>query len=251
MGLLYTKLFKNINISFLLALCLSYYGIYFWGCVLRASIAITIGYLAFTILLNEEHKTIYRIIVFYILIFLASTFHSSSYAYAICPFLILPVEKRIRYLLIIASVFAAFGLNTLGLNSIIERIIVSSNDFGRFQGYLLREEENYGISFFGITSVAIAIFSTIRYKNIFNGEDTNVSKFFMNVYLVGVMLLTVTLNIPAGSRLGRMFTFFEFAVICYILKSYSRVMPRVVISFTYLICRFPYLIYSYPLFLNY
>lgn len=247
------RLFPKANLNLLLALCLSFYGIYFWGCVLRASISITIAYIAFTYLLNCHKTKLSRLISFYILILIAFFFHSSSVIYLICPLFLIRWNKYIYWSIALCSILIAILLKSFGIGEFINLIISSSEDLDRFQNYTAREGNSSFPSLFWLISLALCIYVMYNYKSLITKENfkNQAQIFFINLYIAGFFFLTMTLNIPAGSRLGMMFTFFEFLIIYFIARNLKKVATRYILYSSYIGLRFSYMIYSFPLFLNY
>lgn len=245
------RLFPHSNINILLAMCLSFYGIYFWGCVLRASMSITIAYLAFTFLLSNRGPLIKKLLLYYMLILLASCFHISALIYLLCPLLTMNIAGKIRWIVLLGGIVLVFLLDQIGLTNYMELVIGNVEEMNRFQHYTDDEDKNSILSFFWIISFVISLTIVINYEKILKKGNPKIRRFMMNLYLIGFLLLTLTINIPAGSRLGMMFTFFEFGVIYYfstLLKSKRR---QMVLYGSYSFLRFAYMIHSFPLFLNY
>lgn len=247
------KIFPRANKNLLLALCLSFYGIYFWGCVIRASIAITLAYVAMTFLLNERKCVAKRLIMFYTLIGVAFIFHKSSIIYVLCPLFLFRWSNYLRWAIVLGCIGLTYVLQSLGVGTIINSFIMSSEDLERFQTYASQEGETTLISLFWIISLAISLYITLYYKKLLTNGYGNelVKRYFINLYVIGFALLTLTINIPAGSRLGMMFTFFEFVIIYIIAMNVKTISIRYSIFFAYIFLRFSYMIHSFPLFLNY
>lgn len=246
------KLFPKANYNLMFALCLAFYGIYFWGCVLRASIAITIGYIAMTSLLSGDGNRIKKLIYYYILILVASLFHASALIYLICPLLNFTMGKKMGAIMVTGSILIAILLDKLGLSSYMELVIASVEDMSRFQGYINRENESSLISLFWIISLIICCWIIFRYKYIEDETKSGkIARFFCNLYIIGFLLITITNNIPAGTRLGMMFTFFEFIIIYKLTNTYRNQLGKIAIYSGYIVLRFTYMIHSTPLFLNY
>lgn len=247
-----TKLFPKANYNLMFALCLVFYGIYFWGCVLRASIAITIGYIAMTALLSSNGNKIKELIYYYILILAASAFHASALIYLICPLLNFTIGKKLGAIMVTGSIVLAIMLDKLGLSTYMELVIGSVEDMSRFQNYIIKESDTSLISLFWIISLIICCWIIFRYKYIIDvAKGGMITRFFCNLYIIGFLLLTITNRIPAGARLGMMFTFFEFIIIYKIANSYKHQTEKITIYGVYIFLRFSYMIHSFPLFLNY
>lgn len=246
------KLFPSYNIGILLVLCLCYYGIYFYGIVLRASIAISIGYLGFYFLLNSKYSYLRRYIIFFGLLLLAVSFHASAWLYVLCPFFLVCYKNRTKFVFIIAAIVFGALLTVSTLNSYMEFIIGNVEGMSRFSNYLTNSEEGtvYFGWFFSLIIVFLAIWSTLRENEL---KSNRIFNFFMNAYFVGFLSLSLTLHIPAGSRFGMMLTFFEFIVVYYLIYRW-RIQSqniRIICMFGYIIVRFAYLIHQVPLLLNY
>lgn len=245
------KLFPKFNYSLLLALCLCYYGIYFWGCVLRASIAISMGYIGITILLKSNQSLLMRLVLYSLLIYLASLIHISALIYLICPFLLFNYSPKVLGIIFIATVFIGVYINYLNLTQYFTGIIEKIDDATRLQNYITREKFG-GYSFFWITALIISSLSIYNYQSLTKGDDCEIRGFFIKLYLIGTWVLSLTLKIPAGSRLGMMFTFFEFIVVYILIKHllHSKSI-QIIVSIGFIMLKFSYFLHQFPLFLGY
>lgn len=246
------KLFPKANYNLLFALCLCFYGIYFWGCVLRASMAITIGYIAMSGLLTKRKIEIKDYVFFFALIFFASTIHVSSLIYVFCPLFKYRLKQKQIIIIIISCIGCIFLLNILGASSYINSIIGSVQGMDKFQNYTGNETDKSFISLFWIIPLVICCLIAKRFRYLMlNNTTGRINNFFCNLYLCGFVLLTITNKIPAGSRLGMMYTFFEFIIIYKLAKTYRSQIGRIAIYSGYILLRFTYMIHSIPLFLKY
>ncbi len=246
------RLFKKFNISHLFLLCFAYYGIYFYGIVLRASISLTIIYVGYAFLLTTNKKPVLKWAIFTGFVFLSFLFHRSSIIYVLVPLFTLRFGYRWEMVGLIAGVILFFTTSISALNQFIESVIGSVDDLDRFQGYVNTSAEQ-SISLGWLTTLLITILAIIAKRPGSRLQDDSKFNFFSEMYLAGFLVTSLTIHIPAGARLGMMFIFFEFVVVYYLINKWKVRNPymRFCWLLAYIGLKFGYLIHKVPLLLNY
>ena len=201
----------------------SFFGIYYNAIILRASIGAAISYLAFVLFLSNKGWRSY--LYYFLLIALASQFHSS---YAL--FLIFPWFLNIRYstrFLCVVSV-ASFLLPLIGEISVVRRVIdfvFEEALFSRRMMFYISGEMasvrsslygNTEVLYFLITLLLVMFRDKLDWKDLFLFRYYN---FFLNVQVVGfcLMMIVAALDIPMGIRIAYNFLYFQFLPLAIVL----------------------------------
>lgn len=195
---------------------LPFYGFYFFGITLRASIAVVISYLAIVILL--KNKSFKGFLLYYIFVLLASGFHQSALVFLVLPLIALRQYKK--YTLYLVLLFSA----TLPLYNdyipIIKNVAfryLAFVEFSRVEGYVTESASEMMYSFTLLKNLVFGgVFIFLRNKLI---AKQSIYNFFLNTYLIGCLLLSLFSFVTAGSRLAIMFLFFEFILLTLLFES--------------------------------
>lgn len=207
---------------------MSYMGLYFYGIVLRAAIGTTICYLALSIML--KHINTYTLILYYLLVGLSMTIHQSMLVFLFVPFLCF--KKYNNYLLYFIVAISAI-IPIIGLDKYIGQYFsyfISYFNLDRFDSYVENGSQNNNTSY-ALTSIKYLLLSlTFIYCRKYIILNTTKYNFFLNIYILGFVLISNTYFITSGSRLAMCFLFFEFILVSFIY-TYSVLNKK----FTYLI----------------
>jgi hypothetical protein len=195
---------------------LPFYGLYYFGIVLRSSFAILFCYLGIVILLKNKNLKGY--IWYYLLIILAYGFHVGSII-----FIFLPIIAQTNYKTSTLFVFLLFIVLLplfYNITPILRNLVswyLELTKFQRAESYLE-------------TGSGYVTYSLVLLKNVFLGgvfinyrkkiiDKENLYNFFLNTYLFGCFLLVLFSFVRAGSRLAYQFLFFEFVLLTLIYES--------------------------------
>lgn len=242
---------KDVGIQF--ALMLSYFGFYYYGIVLRSSIAITIVYSLFPILLHSAKK--YRYIVYVLGVLFAIQFHQTAIIYLLVPFFLFKINDKYLYVVNVISLALLLTSEVIPIQTYIGEAI-DQLGYYRFNTYLEKDLETERANLIAFLFVAIsfvAVFYKDRIKYISKEEETRYI-FMMNLTVFGTLLNSLVWQIPAMSRLSYQWLFFEGYIIYMILfRSKSKVLYnyRYPISVALCAVQFFALLHYYPLIMNY
>lgn len=246
-------LFKKANTGVLAILMISYFGIYYYGVVLRSAIVITLCYIGITLLFSNINRVL-SLIIFYLIILLAFQFHMSAVFFCLAPILLIKIDTRIQYIIAISSLFLLFFNNFFPLKAYVEQVI-GFLDLYRFDYFLNRDLDSGRVSVRSLLYCFISIY--IVYVNSktkgLDEEQVKLNNFFINIYIFGALINSLVCELPAASRLPMNWLFFEYAVIYNAVQNYQHYSKRTkkCIYFLYVAVLYFSLLHSFPLFLNY
>ena len=229
---------KSDNIFWPLMLFMSYMGIYNYGIIIRAATALTIIYVALTYYLCSESR--FRLFVYWGLCFVAMQFHQTVFIYLVIPFICKKVyPKSILYTVLCLSLLLSFSVELFqSQQKVLSLVFDKLGNMGyltRLNSYVERSEDAlaFSFSFTQLKFCIFALFFVYIRKFIDNEKITNGYNFFLNIYVVGVLLYALFSYIMAGVRLSYLLLFFEFIlatiVVLYINKRNLRAVTFLVV----------------------
>lgn len=213
-----------------LIIFMSYMGLYFYGIVFRAAIATTLAYYAIYILIYKNYK--HKLIIYYLIIFTTILIHQSMVLLLFIPLFAFKNIKSnyLYFILIISLIIPITGINKYIL--LLYSKVIDILDLNRFNNYIentsIDNETSYAL--INIKYVIIGVICVYSRKYIVIKQ--NIYNFFMNIYILGIFILSTTYFITAGSRMAMTLLFFEFILVSFIYY-YSIYLKR--ISFIYII----------------
>jgi hypothetical protein len=239
------SLLKNVNkLGVLLVLMMSYMGFYFYGIVLRSSIAITLCYVGITLLINK--RTWLRYVLYYLIVLLSIQIHQGAILFVFTPICFIRYKSSILYTFVIIS-------TVLLLATTLEKL-----EFNRFMYYTTQEVnlDKVGVGLLTWISVAIAyVVIYLREKLVYQDErERYIYNFFCNLYVFATLINSAVWQLTAVTRLPMQWLFFEYVLFYFILYRNKNLLIRrnkVVIAITVSTFYFFSLVHSFPLLLNY
>lgn len=246
-------LFKKANTGVLAILMISYFGIYYYGVVLRSAIVITLCYVGITLLFSNLNRFL-SLIIFYLLVLLSFQFHMSAVFFCLTPLLLFKIDTKVQYIIAFSSLFLVFFNSFFPLKAYVEQVI-GVLDLYRFDYFLNRDLDTGRVSVRSLLYCLISIY--IVYINSktkgLEEKQTKMNNFFINIYIVGAVINSLVWELPAASRLPTNWLFFEYAVIYNAVQNYQNYSKKTKygIYCLYAVVMFVSLIHSFPLFLNY
>ena len=206
-----------VNIGIVLIwIYFSFFGIYYNAIILRASIGAAISYLAFVLFLFNRGWLSY--LYYFLLVILASQFHSS---YAL--FLIFPWFLKMKYStrVLCAVSIASFVLPLIGEISVFRRVIDLVFEEALFNRrmmfYISGEMASVRSSLYGNTEILyfLTTLFLIMVRDRLFWKDPSLLRyynFFLNIQVVGfcLMMIVAALDIPMGIRIAYNFLYFQF-----------------------------------------
>lgn len=209
-----STILRNRHIGIALVMLMSYFGLYYYGIVLRSAIAITICFCGIANVLFKQTPTSKLILL--ILIILASTIHISSLLFLLAFISFINLPKSILWAIIIATVLLLTTTSIIPISQFIEYVTVGLNA-NRLTRYASMLETSDGASILSWTYIFISAVALRKKNNIRNDFDKNVCNCFLNLYIFGSLINSLFWQIPGGSRLSAQFLFFEFIVVYYLI----------------------------------
>ncbi|WP_027450967.1 EpsG family protein [Xylanibacter brevis] len=242
---------KDVGIQF--ALMLSYFGFYYYGIVLRSSIAISIVYAFFPILLHSTK--LYKYLVFVFGVLFAIQFHQTAIIYLLVPIFLFKINDKYLYMVNVVSLALLLSSEVIPIQTYMESAI-DQLGYYRFNTYLSKDLETERANLIAFLFVAIS-FVAVFYKdkiNYYSKEEVTRYSFITNMTVFGTLLNSLVWQIPAMSRLSSQWLFFEGYILYMILfrnKSKAVYNYRYPISIAICFIQFFALLHYYPLIMNY
>lgn len=208
-----SSIINNMFIAFITFL--PFYGLYFFGITLRASMAVLVSYLGIIILLKNRKVSGY--LLYFICVFIASGFHQTALAFLFLPVVYKKFSKKWLYgFLLITASLPLFNNYIPFIQDITFRYLETVG-FSRVEGYVTRGPGVMTYSLSLIMNLVFAgVFISLKNRIIFKNH---IYDFFLNIYLIGCFLISLFSFVTAGSRLGFMFLFFEFILLTLLYES--------------------------------
>ena len=200
---------------------ISFYGTFYFGIILRASLAVLIVYLGLSRDLGKWQQISYYIIC----CFIATLFHETTILFVVFFFFF---KKKYKSTFLYSILIVALILKLLNIIPASLSFLISVADFigfRRMSSYLLRSSVSEMV--ISLTFIKHALFSLFF---IYSREhiDFKTSKqkmfynLFLNIYIIGTTLSLLLDFIPAGGRLSMLLLYFEFIPVSFIALSWRQ-----------------------------
>lgn len=193
-----TKYFVN-EISIIFGTFYLTYGVYYFGITQRQALAFLIAYAGLKQIIIDKKN-----VMGVIMITLSSFFHSSMLLYLLVVFLCRKTFKNfyLEILIFISFIFSFFSAKNLVLMHSLE-ILLDSFKLNHYKAYLT---PNLGISINTIYYTILAFFF-LKYRSKIKLKK-EIYNFFLNLYIVGVLVLNFLSFFKGVSRLADIFLIF-------------------------------------------
>ena len=243
------KYFTDIHFVFLVFI--PFMGIYNFGIIIRAAMGLCLCYYAIMYLLHN--KSLKGYLIYYGIVTIAVFFQQSMIAFYILPLYVFKnYNSLVLGLVLVISIF----IPLVDIQHLIANVIEFYVKFFSSNKFLSYTRIHAKFNIHGIYSMTMikywimaVIFIFLR-TNIVTRID--VYNCFLNLYITGVLLITLTYFISAGNRLAYMFFFFEFALVG-ILYENSNIPRKIVFLGAIALCLLNYvnLVSAVPSMLTY
>lgn len=207
-------LFGDEAVGKMAVLLFSYYGIYYFGAVLRSSIGITLCYLGLTILLTKGPRLV-PLICYYILVYISFLIQQSTFLFLLAPLALIPIKSKYLYLITTCAFFLHTTTTILPIKSYLLSL---SSMLGttRFD-YYTDLDPTIGVGFFDIFLMLLAylaIYCKKEFEFLYRGKFYS---FFLNLFIAALFILSLVSTIPAGARLPMNWIYFIFVLLYFII----------------------------------
>lgn len=194
---LYKRYSNSLSFSMTVFLGLGTYIMYM--AALKQSLAI------FFLVLSIPYAIDKKYFHFYLLVFIATMFHTHAFMFAFLPFLFRIPWGKITWLLVVAVVLIMATYNTTmgAVMNFALSIGVNIADFELFDGHSINVIR---IIVYGIPAVMALVFRNRLFSN-----STRAENLFANMSIVSVLILSIGL-IQGANLFARMAAYFEFAI---------------------------------------
>ncbi len=201
------KLTEHMVIAFIAFI--PFYGIYYFGIILRASIAVMVSY--YGLLALQRSQSRFKYIVYYATITIASGFHNSASIFFFIPIFCLNYysNKMLYFSMGIVLLFPLFGPPIVKATSSMALALFQYLKINRYNHIILDNAlQTISISLFLIKSLIVGlVFVYFRGRIVKNAIIYNL---FTNIYIFGIVLYGALDFLLGGARLGLMLLFSEF-----------------------------------------
>lgn len=237
------------DLSFSFWMYYSYIGLFYYGIITRASIAIIICLYALLILINK--KNIKSYISYFILVSVSLLFHQTMLVFYLFPFwLFKHIRTKYLFCFLFLSCFVPYLNIQYHLLDLIYYII-SLFSFNRFDNYIQNAFFNpYDLSFSLLSTKFLieAFFLLYMRKYVLH---SNMLKYdaFLNTYIIGVFLLLLLGFFPSAGRLALIFLFFEFLMFSILWNDMKELKLNRMVLVLSPILNFIVFLYKFPMFL--
>ena len=201
----------------------SFFGIYYFCIVLRASLAILICYLGLLFILQGKAR---EYLLYVSLLALAFLFHRTSILFLFVPLCLIRYNSSILYSLLVLSVIFTithpFSFIQLQLEAFLSATS-ESGEFSRYAVYIDEEIRESGVDLIYVSYLIIAAGAILlRDRILGTDKDLKTYNMFLNMYVIGIVLYSLFIDFRAASRIPMQWLFFEF-VIAYFLLFKTRI----------------------------
>ena len=247
------RLFPKVPFQFFLISFLPFFGFYYYGAVLRASIAITISMVGMSFLFKDNSSK--RIIIYLLCVLLAMQFHVTAILFFFV-FLALPEYKNhTLYILIALSVFFITRGNLPLVDAYLAGV-VEYFSFDRLSPYFMRYTQ-VNTSILSITYIIISFVAVYYRKHLtfYTIDEKRLFNIILNMHVLATLLNSMVDKVQAATRLPMQWLFFEFVVVTLLclrhpyMKANSSL--RNIVFLFYSFVMFFAFIHYFPLFLKY
>ena len=194
---LYKRYSNSLSFSMTVFLGLGTYIMYM--AALKQSLAI------FFLVLSIPYAIDKKYFRFYLLVFIATMFHTHAFMFAFLPFLFRIPWGKITWLLVVAVVLIMATYNTTmeAVMNFALSIGVNVADFELFDGH--------SINIIRILVYSIPAAMALVFRNRLFSNSTRAENLFANMSIVSVLILSIGL-IQGANLFARMAAYFEFAI---------------------------------------
>lgn len=237
------------DLSFSFWMYYSYIGLFYYGIITRASIAITICLYALCFLINR--KTVKAYFVYFFLISISLIFHQTMLVFYLFPCWIFKNIKT-RYLIcfLLLSCFIPY-LNIQYYLLDFIYYVLSIFSFNRFDNYIQKaffQPQDLLFTFFSIKILIESFVLLYMRKYVLR---CNLLKYnaFLNTYILGFFLLILLGFFPSAGRLALIFLFFEFFMFSILWDDMKTLKVNRTILIFFPILNFIVFLYRFPMFI--
>lgn len=246
------KILPSYKLPMLYMGFMSYFGIFYFGVVLRASVAIIIAYWGMTFLIKKSLSTS---IVFILFLGFAFLFHKTSIIFLLAFVCLINYNKYILYTLIGVAILAAITHPFASIQGQLELFLGASEEFSKYNSYAMDETLNTGFDAIFTSYVLIGLVGVYMRKYIGNSERERVIyNLLLNLYVIGILLDSVMADFRAGGRLPMQFLYFEVIVVYMILfrnRKMAKLNAKPLYFMLFMMAKLILLLHRTPLLLNY
>jgi hypothetical protein len=218
------KLFKDIHLAFMVFL--PFMGIYNFGIIIRAGMGLSLCYAAIVYLIYN--RTVRGYIFYYSMVTIAVFFHQAMIVFYLLPLFLF---RNFNPVVLLTVLIIALIIPLLNIQRLISDFLESYIKLFSLSQFFSYTQVHANFDIRGVYSLTMIkywlmamLFIWLR-KRITEKKD--VYNCFLNIYISGVFLISLTHFITAGNRLSYMFFFFEFALVAMIFE-YSSLPKKVV-----------------------
>jgi hypothetical protein len=204
------KYIKDVHLAFLIFT--GFMGNLYFGIIIRAAMGLCLCYIALVYLFNQ--RTFRGFIVYFAIVTVAVFFQKSMIVFYILP---LYIFKKINNVVLLSILIFSILIPLIDVQLIIAKILEAYIKFFSSEKLLSYTRVHANFNAHGLYSMTMikywimaCIFLYLRPKVISKADIYNL---FLNLYISGVFLITLTFFIAAGNRLAFIFLFFEFSLV--------------------------------------
>lgn len=249
------RIIRDANYGLAFLLFISFFGIYYFGVVLRASLAILICYAGISLMLKGSVKDF---IAYVVIVGIAFFFHKTSLLFLMSLACLFRYKSFFLYGALIVSIIIAIIHPFTAVQSQLESFLNVTSDtgeFARFAGYVDDEYQSTGIDLIYVSYLIIAS-AAIFFRDSIQGSAKEIKTFnlFLNMYVLAIVMYGMVMDFRALSRLPMQWLFFEFIIVYFLLfRNNNRFVHNYRYLSFFLICvaKFILLVHRTPLLLNY
>lgn len=246
------KMLPGYQLPMLFIGFMSYFGLFYFGIVLRSSLAILTVYWGLTFLIK---KSIPGSIVFILSLGLAFLFHKTSIIFLLAFVSLISYNKYILYTLIGVAILAALTHPFASIQGQLELFLGASEEFSKYNSYAMDETLNTGFDAIFTSYVLIGLVGVYMRKYIGNSERERVIyNLLLNLYVIGILLDSVMSDFRAGGRLPMQFLYFEVIIVYMILfknRKTAKLNAKPLYFTLFVLAKLTLLLHRTPLLLNY
>lgn len=239
------RLLVGYDIRVAFVIFLSYYGIFFYGVVLRSAIAITLCMVGIYYL--NSHRTTKSLVIYIVLVLISALFQVGSLLFLFTPLCYRRYSQKTLYTIIYLSVVVLFVSSTSYISTIIEQFSQLVN-IGRMGDYASNYVENSGFSIQVLLNIFIGGLLVYCRGNDKFLQDFKTSNLFINMCVFATLIISLLNNFDSGARLGMQWSFFEFIPITILATRYKKIY---IIMMTYVVIKMFALLHYFPDIFNY
>lgn len=211
------RLLRNDNHGALLIILMSYFGIYYYGIVLRASISVTICYVGLSFLLTSEKKT-KDFVLYELCVLLAMQFHLSSLFMSFIPLCLIRINNKLLYFVSFISLGLLLIESVIPIQQYLEQAVDISG-FSRFTSYVVRETRTDRANLLYYLYVFISFLGVYfrKYLDFVDSRDEITYTTMLNIFVIATLLNNALWQIPQMARLPMLWLYFDFILIYYMI----------------------------------